>query len=140
MTMKLINALAILAIFMEGMLKSSDAFSTGVQFSINKAYVITDYATTTKSHIDAADRISSTWPHSCGGCDRWNGRGVNNLGTTALSSTATISDDGSDDDSNESSTEQSILSATCNLIKGGVGSGVLSLPAGVAALGDVPKA
>mmetsp|Transcript_37549 Transcript_37549/g.78653 ORF Transcript_37549/g.78653 Transcript_37549/m.78653 type:complete len:562 (+) Transcript_37549:301-1986(+) len=137
--MKLINALAVLSILMEGMLKSSDAFSTGVQFSMNKAFVITDYSTT-KSHTAAARRISPSWPHRCGGYDRWNGKGVNNLGTTALSSTATISDDGSDSDSNESSTEQSILSATCNLIKGGVGSGVLSLPAGVAALGDFPKA
>ena len=40
----------------------------------------------------------------------------------------------------EKSTEQSIASATFNMIKGAVGSGVLSLPAGVAAIGDVPIA
>jgi hypothetical protein len=38
------------------------------------------------------------------------------------------------------SNEQTIATATVNLIKGAVGAGVLSLPAGVAAIGDVPKA
>lgn len=38
------------------------------------------------------------------------------------------------------SSEQTIAAAAFNLIKGCVGAGVLSLPAGVAAIGDVPKA
>lgn len=38
------------------------------------------------------------------------------------------------------SNEQTIATATLNLIKGCVGAGVLSLPAGVAAIGDVPTA
>ena len=36
--------------------------------------------------------------------------------------------------------EQTIATAALNLIKGCVGAGVLSLPAGVAAIGDVKKA
>ena len=40
----------------------------------------------------------------------------------------------------EESNKQTIATATFNLIKGCVGAGVLSLPAGVAAIGDVPKA
>jgi len=41
---------------------------------------------------------------------------------------------------NSKANEQTISAAAFNLIKGCVGSGVLSLPAGVAAIGDVPKA
>jgi len=44
------------------------------------------------------------------------------------------------DDEYESTDKQSITSSSFNLIKGCVGSGVLSLPAGVAAIGDVPQA
>ena len=40
----------------------------------------------------------------------------------------------------EETPKQTIATATFNLIKGCVGAGVLSLPAGVAAIGDVPNA
>ncbi len=46
----------------------------------------------------------------------------------------------SEDSSTDGTNEQSIATAALNLVKGCVGSGVLSLPAGVAAIGDVPKA
>lgn len=52
---------------------------------------------------------------------------------TAASSTTTKSD-------NDDDVGSTLASASFNLIKGAVGSGVLSLPAGVAAYGDVPKA
>ena len=51
---------------------------------------------------------------------------------------AAVVDDGDGDE--YKSIEQTISAATFNLIKGCVGSGVLSLPAGVAAIGDVPEA
>ncbi|KAL9183130.1 hypothetical protein ACHAXT_004917 [Thalassiosira profunda] len=66
---------------------------------------------------------------------RGGGRGVN-LRMTAT--TLSASDVAADDEDN--SGEQTISAAAFNLIKGAVGSGVLSLPAGVAAIGDVPKA
>jgi amino acid permease len=40
----------------------------------------------------------------------------------------------------ETNSQQSIATATFNLIKGCVGAGVLSLPSGVAAIGDMPAA
>mmetsp|Transcript_3235 Transcript_3235/g.6914 ORF Transcript_3235/g.6914 Transcript_3235/m.6914 type:complete len:546 (+) Transcript_3235:94-1731(+) len=65
--------------------------------------------------------------------------GVNARRVKSLRNAAS-SDDMNDDSSKDGSNEQSIPTAALNLIKGCVGSGVLSLPAGVAALGDVPKA
>jgi hypothetical protein len=63
-----------------------------------------------------------------------NNNGVNvHMNAATSSSTSTVSDD-------SKSREQTIAAAAFNLIKGCVGAGVLSLPAGVAAIGDVPKA
>jgi hypothetical protein len=45
-----------------------------------------------------------------------------------------------DGEPSTSSNEQTIATATFNLIKGCMGAGVLSLPSGVAAIGDIPKA
>jgi len=60
--------------------------------------------------------------------------GVNvRMNASATAAAATIPDD-------SKSREQTIAAAAFNLIKGCVGAGVLSLPAGVAAIGDVPKA
>ena len=56
-------------------------------------------------------------------------------GTTATSSSSTTKIDDNDDDDGST-----LASASFNLIKGAVGSGVLSLPAGVAAYGDVRRA
>ena len=58
--------------------------------------------------------------------------GAQSSGLTRLKSSAAAEDEGSN--------KQTIATATFNLIKGAVGAGVLSLPAGVAAIGDVPKA
>ena len=62
------------------------------------------------------------------------GGGANGRVNTRMK--AAIADDGDE----YKSIEQTISAATFNLIKGCVGSGVLSLPAGVAAIGDVPEA
>ncbi|KAL7529414.1 hypothetical protein ACHAXR_002956 [Thalassiosira sp. AJA248-18] len=56
------------------------------------------------------------------------------------SSSAAVAATGDNGSEEAKSTEQTISKAAFNLIKGCVGSGVLSLPAGVAAIGDVPKA
>jgi len=56
------------------------------------------------------------------------------------SSAATSSANDEDSPSKSGGGEQTIALATFNLIKGAVGAGVLSLPAGVAAIGDVPRA
>jgi len=78
-----------------------------------------------------------------GGGGRNHGRGLHkrmkasSLSSTSTTSTSTSSSDG---EKNKSTGEQTISAAAFNLIKGCVGSGVLSLPAGVAAIGDVPKA
>ena len=63
----------------------------------------------------------------------------------ASSTSAAAPDDGDDDGDARTPTEDddgksTISSAAFNLIKGAVGSGVLSLPAGVAAYGDVRRA
>lgn len=63
-----------------------------------------------------------------------NGRRVKSIRNAAAS------DGINEDSSKDGSNEQSIPTAALNLIKGCVGSGVLSLPAGVAAIGDVTKA
>lgn len=57
---------------------------------------------------------------------------------TALRANAASSATAADgDNDNDGAGKSSIASASFNLIKGAVGSGVLSLPAGVAAYGDV---
>jgi len=108
---------------MDAMLTSSNAFLMGVPSTI--LAVSTTDNMKTKS-LTAASRISLSLPRA---------RGVGNKGIKA-SSTAASS--GNSDDSK--SNEQTISLASFNLIKGCVGSGVLSLPAGVAAIGDVSKA
>ena len=64
------------------------------------------------------------------------GQGINTRMKAAASGTA----DSGNEESAEKSNELTIAMATFNLIKGCVGSGVLSLPAGVAAIGDVRTA
>ncbi len=66
------------------------------------------------------------------GGGNYNGVNVRMNASTSASASA-VPDD-------SKSREQSIAAAAFNLIKGCVGAGVLSLPAGVAAIGDVPKA
>jgi hypothetical protein len=63
---------------------------------------------------------------------------------TRANAAASIVTDNNDDDDDDaplaSDGKSTISSAAFNLIKGAVGSGVLSLPAGVAAYGDVKRA
>ncbi len=62
---------------------------------------------------------------------------------TRANAAASIVTDNNDDDDDAplaSDGKSTISSAAFNLIKGAVGSGVLSLPAGVAAYGDVKRA
>ncbi len=59
------------------------------------------------------------------------------INTRMKAATATANEG---DSSGDVSNEQDIATAAFNLIKGCVGSGVLSLPAGVAAIGDVSSA
>ena len=61
--------------------------------------------------------------------------GAQSIRSTRLKSAAAV-----DKDEDTPSSKQTIATATFNLIKGCVGAGVLSLPSGVAAIGDVPKA
>lgn len=117
--MKSIKALAAIAIVVDG--PSSYAFSMGTR-SNNIATVPTN------------SRKALSLPRGGNGA-----RGVNTL-MKASSAAAAAASDGAVSSDASKSTEQSISSAAFNLIKGCVGSGVLSLPAGVAAIGDVPAA
>lgn len=132
-TMRVVVAAAILSIILDVM---ANAFAMGshhpLAFSQNDARISppTSYAN---------DRIRSLYIPSGGGGGR-NHRGLHKrMKDFSLSSTST-STDGSDETNKSSTDEQTISAAAFNLIKGCVGSGVLSLPAGVAAIGDVPKA
>jgi hypothetical protein len=117
--MKTASAALVLSIFMDAITMPSDAFLIDARPS--HAVVKTRVSTERKIFLS---------PSRGGGS--YNDVNVR-MNASASASTATASDD-------SSAREQTIAAAAFNLIKGCVGAGVLSLPAGVAAIGDVPKA
>jgi hypothetical protein len=119
--MKTTSAALVLSIFMDAITMPSDAFLIDARPS--HAVVKTRVSTYN-------DRKIILTPSRGGGS--YNDVNVR-MNASASASTATASDD-------SSAREQTIAAAAFNLIKGCVGAGVLSLPAGVAAIGDVPKA
>ena len=86
--------------------------------------------------VTAATSSVLSLPRGGGG----RGGGVRGGAMRLNSSAATSSANDEDSPSKSGGGEQTIALATFNLIKGAVGAGVLSLPAGVAAIGDVPRA
>ena len=128
--MRVVVAAAILSIILDVM---ANAFAMGSHHPL--AFSQND-ARTSPPTAYANDRIRSLYIPSGGGGGR-NHRGLHKrMKAFSLSSTSTTSTD----ETKSSTDEQTISAAAFNLIKGCVGSGVLSLPAGVAAIGDVPKA
>ncbi|KAL7461696.1 hypothetical protein ACHAXS_002109 [Conticribra weissflogii] len=90
-------------------------------------------------HLNIHSRIQILSTLRGGGNGNLSGSGMG-IGRDHVKGMITRTNAESDDSSTEGSSEQSIATAALNLVKGCVGSGVLSLPAGVAAIGDVPKA
>ena len=129
LTMKIANAAVVLSILVDGsMVTPSDALSFG---SLHPSSAF--FSSPKPKHDDVR-----TLPPLGGGNRR---RGiVANAASAASSSSPATSDDDDDDENGAKSSKSTIASASFNLIKGAVGSGVLSLPAGVAAYGDVRRA
>lgn len=118
--MKVINAITVLSVFIYVIAMSpSDAFLMGGARS----------STITVSTIKPLTLTSA-------GMKSNDGKEASTRMNASSAAAATSSEDGGDSKSNE----QTIAAASFNLIKGCVGSGVLSLPSGVAAIGDVPQA
>ena len=137
--MRIVIAAAILSILnVMVMANTSDAFAMGSHHPL--AFSQENVRTSLPTKY-ANDRIRSQYIHRGGGGVRNRTRGLDKrMKDFSLSSTSTTSTDGSDEKNKSTTDEQTISAAAFNLIKGCVGSGVLSLPAGVAAIGDVPNA
>jgi hypothetical protein len=124
--MKIANAAVVLSILVDGsMVTPSDALSFG---SLHPSSAF--FSSPKPKHDDVRTLLP------LGGGNRR--RGIVANAASAASSPATSDDD--DDENGAKSSKSTIASASFNLIKGAVGSGVLSLPAGVAAYGDVRRA
>jgi len=127
LTMKIANAAVVLSILVDGsMVTPSDALSFG---SLHPSSAF--FSSPKPKHDDVRTLLP------LGGGNRRRGIVAN---AASAASSPTTSDDDDDDENGAKSSKSTIASASFNLIKGAVGSGVLSLPAGVAAYGDVRRA
>lgn len=129
--MRVVNLLIALSIFVD----ATDAFVMGGGSPPSSSSIGT-LMFTSDIIIDGSNRkISKKSSHTFDN-RLYMPRGGSANGRVNTRMKAAVADDGDE----YKSIEQTISAATFNLIKGCVGSGVLSLPAGVAAIGDVPEA
>lgn len=131
-TMKSTNAALLLSILMDATAMSSTA--TAFLIDARPSNVVTSASSNdTRYKTRALTSNNRKILSLSGGGGHIHAANVVRMNASATAAAATIPDD-------SKSREQTIAAAAFNLIKGCVGAGVLSLPAGVAAIGDVPKA
>ncbi len=132
-TMKSTNAALLLSILMDATAMPSTA--TAFLIDARPSNVVTSASSNdTRYKTRALTSNNRKILSLSGGGGHILGANVVRMNASATAAAATTIPDDS------ISREQTIAAAAFNLIKGCVGAGVLSLPAGVAAIGDVPKA